>query len=113
MLTREEFDRVLEQQTGDLKAYIGDYVLSKVGAEADEDTRRVFPLALFQYSASLLLESLVSDAPTWLREDFMKMLSSHVSKFVRTYRMVDGVAQGMAEMEAKDNRKTNIWSLNN
>lgn len=107
MLTREEFDKVLEQQTEDLKARIGDYILSKVGAE-DEETRRVFPLALFQYSASLLLESLVNDVPAWLKADFMKMLSSNVSKFVRTYNMVTGVAQRVAEMQAKDNRKTNI-----
>ena len=108
MLTREEFDKVLEQQTDDLKAHIGDYVLSKVGAEADEEPRRIFPLALFQYSASLLLESLINDVPAWLRADFMKMLSSDVSKFVRTYNMVSGVAQEIADMKAKDNRKTNI-----
>lgn len=108
MLTREEFDKVLEQQTDDLKAHIGDYVLSKVGVEAGEDTQRVFPLALFQYSASLLLESLVNDVPSWLKTDFMEMLSSNVSKFVRTYNMVTGVAQGIAEMKAQDNRKTNI-----
>ena len=40
--------------------------------------------------------------------DFMKMLSSDVSKFVRTYNMVSGVAQEIADMKAKDNRKTNI-----
>ena len=106
MLTREEFDKVLEQQTDDLKAHIGVYVKSKM--ESGEDTQRVFPLAMFQYSASLLLESLVDDVPAWLKADFMKMLASNVSKFVRTYNMVTGVAQGIADMKAKDNRKTDI-----
>lgn len=108
MLTREEFDRVLEQQTDDLKANIGDYVLSKVGAEAGEDTRRIFPLALFQYSASLLLESMVNDVPAWLRVDFMKMLSSNVGKFVRAYNIATGVDQWIAKMKARDNRKADI-----
>ena len=108
MLTREEFDRVLEQQTDDLKANIGDYVLSKVGAEAGEDTRSIFPLALFQYSASLLLESMVNDVPAWLREDFIEMLSFNVGEYVRTYNMMPSVTQGIAEMKARANRKTDI-----
>lgn len=99
MLTKEEFDKVLEQQTEDLKAQIGDYVKSKM--ESGEDTQRVFPLALFQYSASLLLDSMVGNCPNWLRIDFMEMLSLHVSKFVKTYNAVCKVAMGMADRGAK------------
>lgn len=108
MLDRESFDKALEQQAEDLKAHVEEYIDSKMGEGSDEDTRRVFPLALFQYSASLLLESLVNDCPNWLKTDFLKMLASNVSKFVRTYNMVTGVAQGIADMKAKDNRKTDI-----
>ena len=87
MLTREEFDKVLEQQAEDLKAHVEEYIDSKMGEGSDEDTRRVFPLALFQYSARLLLHSLIDKCPERLETDFMQMLSKDISHFVRAWNM--------------------------
>ena len=87
MLTKEEFDKVLEQQAEDLKAHVEENIDSKMGEGSDEDTRRVFPLALFQYSARLLLHSMVNECPDWMETEFMEMLSKNVSRFVRAWNM--------------------------
>ena len=87
MLTKEEFDKVLELQAEDLKAHVEEYIDSKMGEGSDEDTRRVFPLALFQYSARLLLHSLVDRCPDWMEAEFMEMLSKNISRFVRAWNM--------------------------
>ena len=97
MLTREEFDKVLEQQAEDLEAHVEEYIDSKMGEGSDEDTRRVFPLALFQYSARLLLHSMVNDCPDWMEADFMQMLSKHVSIFVKAWNITTALTSDRAK----------------
>lgn len=92
MLDRESFDKALEQQAEDLKAHVEEYIDSKMGEGSDEDTRRVFPLALFQYSSRLLLHSLVSECPNWMEADFLEMLAKNISLFVRAWNITSAMA---------------------
>ena len=93
MLTKEEFDTALKQMNAEIAAKIGDYIESKVGENASEDDRRVFPIALFNRSSQLLFYSLIPDGPDWLKEDFLKDLASNVRKFVMTWRTVDDLCK--------------------
>lgn len=94
MLTREEFDTALEQMDAEIAAKIGDYIESKVGENASENDRRVFPIALFDRSCQLLFYSLIPDGPDWLKTDFLKALASEVRKFVGTWKVVGEALEG-------------------
>lgn len=97
MLTKEEFDKVLELQAEDLKVHVEEYINSKMGEGSDEDTRRVFPLALFEYSARLLLYSMVGECPDKMKADFIKMLSKHISLFVRAWNITTALTSDRAK----------------
>lgn len=89
MLTREEFDTALEQMDAEIAAKIGDYIESKVGENASEDDRQVFPIALFNRASQLLFYSLIPDGPDRLKADFLKVLAFEVRRFVGTWKTVD------------------------
>ncbi len=91
MLTREEFDTALEQMDAEIAAKIGDYIESKVGENASENDRRVFPIALFNRSCQLLFYSLIPDGPDRLKASFLKAIAEEVRRFVGTWRAVDDV----------------------
>lgn len=94
MLTQEEFAKAVEKMDAEIAANMGEFIMSKVGESADEDTRRVFPIALFNHASQLLFDSLIPDGPEWLKTDFLKVLAKETRKFVTVWQTVEEVTAG-------------------